>query len=384
MGLLGNTVINLYSIALLAIICFHLQRQNEKGFLQYKIYAMMVRTTMLLLLLDIAGRFDGRPDTLYPMLNQAGNFLLFCMNLVMPSWWLLYVYNQICRDEKKTMRLFYQLAALNCVNAAAVIVSLAHGWLYSIDSENIYHRGPFFFIPIAVTFVMMAVTYVLIVKNRDKIVEEYYYALSCYAIPPCIGIVLQIFIGGVSFSLNSSVISLLIVFFRIQSHIIHTDYLTGLNNRKQLDMYLEKKISTSTSHQTFAAIMLDMNHFKTINDKFGHDEGDNALKVTSKLLRSCLRMEDFIARFGGDEFCIVLDISREEELRAIVDRINQCFETYNKTGKHPYELSMSIGYDIYDHQSGMKSGEFQKQLDILMYEDKQSYRARLMPECLMS
>ena len=151
-----------------------------------------------------------------------------------------------------------------------------------------------------------------------------------------------------------------------------TDFLTGLNNRKKLEIYLKEKISTSTEDKTFSAIMIDLNSFKSINDTFGHDMGDNALQVFAKLLNSCLRSNDFIARFGGDEFFIVLDISNRMDLEEIVRRINVCVEKYNESGERPYKLDFSIGYAVYDYHSHMKAEEFQKQIDILMYENKQA------------
>ena len=118
--------------------------------------------------------------------------------------------------------------------------------------------------------------------------------------------------------------------------------------------------------------MLDLNHFKSINDTFGHDVGDSALKVSTKLLKSCLRANDFIARFGGDEFCIVLDISKQTELEEVVQRINRCFALYNETSNLAYKLFFSMGYAVYDRHLYMKMEDFLKYLDLLMYESKQN------------
>jgi diguanylate cyclase (GGDEF)-like protein len=113
-----------------------------------------------------------------------------------------------------------------------------------------------------------------------------------------------------------------------------------------------------------------MNNFKSINDTFGHDVGDDALETSVKLLKSCLRANDFIARFGGDEFYIVLDVSNRDDLEATVSRINHCIEKFNESNLKPYKLSFSMGYAVYDCHSHMNVEEFQKKIDMLMYENK--------------
>ncbi len=121
-------------------------------------------------------------------------------------------------------------------------------------------------------------------------------------------------------------------------------------------------------------ILIDINNFKYINDTYGHDIGDDALETAAKLLKSCLRTNDFIARFGGDEFCIVLDISNRSDLEMLVCRINNCLEKYNKSSSKPYELGFSMGYAVYAYHSHKSSEEFLKQVDKLMYENKQAYK----------
>ena len=117
----------------------------------------------------------------------------------------------------------------------------------------------------------------------------------------------QTLIYGVPFVLNSIVL-LLVVFLNIQNHILYTDYLTGVNNRKRLDAYLNEKVSLSAREKGFSAILIDIDNFKHINDTYGHNMGDEALESTANLLKTCLRTGDF-ARYGGDEFCVVLDVS---------------------------------------------------------------------------
>ncbi len=371
MNLQGNVIINVYSIAILIIIGFHSFKDDEKGSCRYKLYFMMLQVTILMLIVDIFSRFDGMSNTLYPIFNYIGNLLIFILNPILPSLWLLYVHYQVFPEDKKT-KLIYLLLTINIINIAMVVLTQFFGWYYYIDSQNIYHRGHLFYISCSFTVVLIISAFATIVINRNIIAKKYYYSLVFFAIPPFIGVILQIVIYGISIMLNSVVLSLLIVFLNIQNHSMYIDYLTGVNNRRKLDEYMEKKILSSTKYKTFSAIMIDLNNFKCINDNFGHDMGDVALQISAKILNSCVRSNDFIARYGGDEFYIVLETYNINDLEIIVDRIKTAVEIFNESSNQPYGLGFSMGYAVYDYNTHMTVEEFQKYIDVLMYGNKQS------------
>lgn len=368
MNIVSNIVVNLYSIAVLTIIYIQNVKNEGKEVLQYKIYMAMLKIAIFMLIMDVFSRFDGRPGTIYPYINHISNFLMFAMNLFIASLWIMYVHDQVIQDEKNTRRLAISLILLNVINIITVIVSQFFGWFYYIDDANIYHRGHLFWVSVLLVIGLIIFAIILVIKNKSRIEKKYYYSLIWFAIPPFAGIILQTFFYGISIMLNCFTLSMLIVFVNVQNHSMYTDYLTGIYNRKKLDLYLREKINTSLENKTFSAIMLDLNDFKSINDLYGHDIGDKALKICVKLLNSCLEEGDFIARFGGDEFCIILNTYNESMLEDIVSRIKECFHRYNKSGKHPYNLEVSIGYAIYD--TSMKMEDFQKMLDIFMYQNK--------------
>ena len=371
-----NVILNIFSILLLVILYNESRKHGVRASLHYKLYMQMLQATMLMLFVDILSRFDGNPGTVYPFINQAGNFLIFMLSPVLPSIWLLYAHCEVFQDEEKTKKLAIPLYGVIAVNFVMLMISQFTGWYYHIDSGNVYHRGPLFLISAAFTMALISAAFVLITMNRKKIEKKHYFSLVFFAIPPTAGIVLQILYYGWSLMLNSLVLSLLMVFLNIQNHSIYTDYLTGVFNRKKFDAYLDEKIASADEKKTFSAILMDMDHFKTINDTYGHESGDDALQLCVKLLRKCLRSKDFIARYGGDEFYIILDTSEPSALEGIVSRIQDCIESYNESGQQSYKLEFSIGYAVYDFRSGMQAEEFKKLLDKKMYEDKQSNKER--------
>jgi len=168
------------------------------------------------------------------------------------------------------------------------------------------------------------------------------------------------------------------VFLSIQSRSINIDYLTEVYNRKRLDGYIKEKISSSQPNKTFSAIMVDMDNFKFINDNYGHDMGDNVLKISAGLLKKCIGAKNFIARYGGDEFCLVLDISNEGDLNRIISKIKDCVETFNKSSGLPCSLELSMGYAVYDYNSQISAEDFEKHIDVLMYENKKNKKRELV------
>jgi len=376
MNLSFNIIFNIYSVLIVIIIHFNARKLFEKDSLPDRLYLSVLYITVLMLVLDILSRFDGDGSVICIVLNRVGNFLIFLMVPVLPSLWLAYVHYHVFRDEKRTRKLLFPLCAINAVYAAALILSRSYGWFYFFDPDNVYQRGPFFLVPVFITVMLMLAAFVLVVANRGNLERRSFLSLVFVAVPPLIGTILQVRFYGISLVLNSVVFSLLIVFLNIQKHSLYTDHLTGVSNRKKLDEYLKEKVGSCSGIKSFSAILIDINDFKQINDTYGHVMGDSALATAAKLLKSCLRSCDFVARYGVDEFCVILDIANMSDLEALVCRIHHCLDSYNRSNNHLFELKFSMGYAVYDFRSQMSAEAFLKQIDGLMYEDKQACKCK--------
>jgi hypothetical protein len=158
---------------------------------------------------------------------------------------VIYVHLQLFDNEKKTKKWMYPLIILNVAHGILVIVNQFSGWFYIIDENNIYHHGPLFILSGSFTIILLILATGMILFNRKRVRDKYYFSLLIFIIPPAISIVLQIYIYGTSLMLNSVVLSLLIVFLNVQNQSIYTDHLTGINNRKLLDKYLKNKIESN-------------------------------------------------------------------------------------------------------------------------------------------
>lgn len=155
------------------------------------------------------------------------------------------------------------------------------------------------------------------------------------------------------------------------------DSLTGTGNRMALEQSLARETELSRRHgQPMSVIMLDMDHFKNLNDTHGHQAGDAALKATALLLKEQLRNVDMVFRFGGEEFVLLLSNTGQEAAAVVAERIraaiqNLCFFV----GEKQVRLSASLGYAAY--QSGETQDELLRRADQALYQAKRDGRNRM-------
>lgn len=157
------------------------------------------------------------------------------------------------------------------------------------------------------------------------------------------------------------------------------DMLTGLYNRRYFLMYLETVILRLKKSKKVAYLLLiDLDHFKTINDSLGHDIGDKVLQSVSRRIESFTEETHIIARFGGDEFTL-LSLEHEnneysaEDAYAVAEALLEILKKPYRIGKHRLYLSASIGIKQITGTS-MDGNQFIKEADIAMYEAKNSGR----------
>lgn len=364
---------SIISFIILIFIYANVYSRSEKVFVHYRIFINMIQINLVLIIVDIlAWVFNGLPGNLNLTANTGFNLLLYILVPIAPSLGVLYTNFHIFRDEKRIKKVTHVLLVMIAVNAVISVMSLSTGWFFRVDAGNIYHRGEFFWVHVSYCYLLLVYSFFYVLINRRQIEKRYYYSLLFYFIPQMIGTTLQMFLYGVTYNWTGMMLSLLIIYFNIQDRGLNTDYLTGVYNRRQLDGYINGKIRNSTEGKSFSAILIDLNDFKTINDKFGHETGDEALKDTVSILRKSLRLNDFVARFGGDEFVVIMDINNREMLEQAVQRITQNLEEFNKSSLKPYKISVAMGYDIYDYDSQLKLDDFFNHIDVLMYNNKKS------------
>lgn len=151
------------------------------------------------------------------------------------------------------------------------------------------------------------------------------------------------------------------------------DPLTGLHNRRMFMELLNYETSRATRHEyPFCLLFIDMDNFKTINDRFGHTVGDNYLKKFAEMIRANVREGDFVARYGGDEFTVLLPETTTEQANEMASRILRATAAMNipsPTGNVTINGTISIGIALFP-ENGRTAEELVQLADSMMYKVK--------------
>ncbi len=158
------------------------------------------------------------------------------------------------------------------------------------------------------------------------------------------------------------------------------DGLTGVANVRHLDEFLEREFARSRRHgRDLCVLMMDLDHFKRINDEYGHLTGDFVLRELAMLLAQRVRREELLARYGGEEFVLVLPETRIEGARAYAEALRKmveehCFAFENRN----LNVTVSIGVAAFDPDM-VRPTDLVGAADERLYEAKRSGRNRVAP-----
>jgi diguanylate cyclase (GGDEF)-like protein len=152
------------------------------------------------------------------------------------------------------------------------------------------------------------------------------------------------------------------------------DDLTGRYNRRYImEVLARQKALADRGHVGFTLCYCDLDHFKRVNDRFGHQRGDDVLREFGTLADHVVRSVDFVARFGGEEFLLVLVDADAEEARRVVGRLSDRTRTLEVDPRHPdYRLSVSVG--IAEFRPGESIEAVIQRADRALYQAKSSGR----------
>jgi diguanylate cyclase (GGDEF)-like protein len=154
------------------------------------------------------------------------------------------------------------------------------------------------------------------------------------------------------------------------------DPLTGLYNRRLLEDRLGSELAAAKRHgRLVSVLMVDIDHFKAVNDRLGHLAGDEALRMVARTLRSTIRKEDFVARFGGEEFVVIARETGLDGARLLGERIRHAVERSRCVWQdEELSVTVSVGVTVTSLPVEFVPGETERAL--LEASDKALYRAK--------
>ena len=279
-----------------------------------------------------------------------------------------------CRGALFTTRKRVMLSAIPLLAMIALILS--NLWTHRMFDigEGGYVRGGLFQLEmgilVAVTSAFSVKLMMRSVQETDPIKRGHMHLVASF--PLCLAVAWVLTRAGEGFPIIcvAITIELLCLYMGTSTQQISMDKLTQVNNRQNLLSFLDYKV-LNHSERLFL-FMMDLDYFKSINDTYGHLEGDDALIRAAKALKMACgnyRRRPYIARYGGDEFIVVIE-STKAEADALLASIHENLENLNKASNKPYKLAFSIG--VGEYHPGMDANALIEAADSELYKIKRA------------
>ena len=365
---------NVAALVLLLIVKSHMWDHHKAGrLLDIKLLAGMMNLTMLECIFDtLVFWIDGQNFLGARAINYAGNIIYYILKVGIVYFWPLFIEYKISSSYKKVKKLatIFAIPLLAC--SLLVLTTPLHGIIFTVNENNIYTRTEnYFIIPNLMIVLYVLFGAVKVYMNRKK--EEKYLVIPAifFIVPVLLGIIVQVFSYGISLTFIGIAIGLTGVYLSTQNESAYKDPLCGVYNRRYYIDYVRSFCNSRKKDDFLVGILIDMDNFKQINDKYGHYAGDKALQLFGSVLRKQIGDIGFAVRYGGDEF-ILISKQSEAVVNTVVANIVKEIEEINATGKNEFQLSFSYGMATLNSESNMN--EFLKTMDAHMYEMKRNRR----------
>ncbi len=360
-----------FTLLVILLISSHLVRQRQQ--LSDNLFTGMIVVTASACIMEmLTFVFDGRTDVPgVHVMNLFGNSFLYLANAFDAFAWCLYADLHLYHDENRIRKKFFKMGVPAFVCIIALVFNLKFQFLFTIDQEAFYHRE--FWGYIYYTMTSGYLIYSIIIRHRyiKKYGSDKFFPIYMFLTPILVGATAQYLVYGLSIGWCCTALGLVGIYMSLQNELSYIDPLTKLYNRNYLDHVLHR---ISRKQIPAGGLMIDLDYFKSINDRFGHTVGDEALVDAARIIRLSVPAKALPVRFAGDEFIILMRTPDESELLQIQETIRNAVLEFNHAHKKQYQLSFSIGHAVY--QPDTSTDTFLNQMDNRMYDEKKQKHSR--------
>lgn len=290
--------------------------------------------------------------------------------------WFLYFEVAIKSKFLTNKRFFIYTPSLFILGIALLIINIFTGIIFKIEEVNgslVYSRGALFPLIYLIIYIYVVTSSIRCIYFgiKAEVDKAKYFILASFPVIPLICAAIQLFYWRLPIVCIGLIFSCSICYLESIEEQVSTDPLLDINNRRKIMVLIHRHINNYTGDNLYL-FMLDLDRFKSINDTYGHLEGDKALITTVESIKKVLQKYNKLhfGRYGGDEF-IIFGVVAEPE--ALINDINEALEEASKDLE--YKIIISIGYAKYDKSiKGVK--DFINLADNMLYENKNKKKYR--------
>ena len=366
---------NVSALVLLVMVRLHMRNRDKVGgLMDIRFLLGMINLTMLECVFDtLVFWVDGEIFAGSRVINYAGNIIYNILKMSIVYFWPLFIEYKISSSFERVKKLATILAIPMFTCYLLVLSTPFHGMVFSVNEDNIYSRSEScFIIPNLLVFIFLILGITKIYLNRKHRGKYLILPAIFFVTPISLGIVCQMLNYGISLTFIGIAIALTGLYISAQNESAYIDRLCGVYNRRYYIDYIRSFCNSSKKDDFITGILIDIDNFKQINDKYGHYAGDKALKLFGSVLRKHINNVGFVVRYGGDEF-ILITKQPETAAEAVVANIMKEIDAINATGKNEFHLAFSYG--IANMNSAGNTDEFLRTMDARMYEMKRNRKS---------
>ncbi len=297
---------------------------------------------------------DGAPVVFKP-LHYIVKYMEFCLAPIIPICFTTAFYH---------VKFKASIFIPNAIHIAIETLSLFFGLVFYIDDNNSYHHGKIYFIYYLFVFWGIVFLSYTIIKFATRFQNRNNLSLIMIITFILIGAVFQLKNSEVKIVWLTVAIGMILFYIYYFNMVYQIDVLTELLNRRAFEA---RKLSLK---KKACILFLDVNNFKSINDRLGHDLGDKCLKQVAAVIKRTYRKYGSCYRIGGDEFCVILD---KKVSSVKIEELNKKFENrLQGLSADSFEIpSVAVGYAIYEPKK-TEIGKVIKEADMQMYSNKKN------------
>lgn len=366
---IANFGLNLFSLTLLIILLLSMISKKEIYRYSSRLIMHIIISIAIMLGLEIfSWLFDGIDNSFARFLNYFFNLAFFVSSGIVLGFFATYIDFLIYKSKERIAKRLYYMHGF-IIMIILGIVNLFVPLLFTVDSSNLYHREPFIILGFGIFSFAMFYFMIIAYLNKSILQTKTIVSIYVFMFLPFIAGALQMIFYGVIIMWSGMALGVVIAYIFTESISVSKDYLTKLYTRAIAVEYMERQIHKKN---TFSVLVLDLDDYKLLNDKYGHKEGDKILVYFSNILLNVFGPTSIISRFGGDEFVIVSSYN-SKEIDMQITRIEEELISHES-----YELirdvKFSYGYTINKLGKVESVDEILDQADLKMYEVKSKHK----------